>query len=161
MLLFLQLFVFLILLSTALVISRWSAIDFGGGDPSEFCWGYHIMLYFQSLSGLFMMDLYNSCRCFTTNFAWESYSFKDLVPGWVYHLPRFFSMLCVSILLCTQNLPILLLFHWISPTAIFLHYGLEQCLVVSHFHCLCLVVYNLEHPQQMCQMCQMSNFWHI
>ena len=39
MLLFLRLFVFLILLSAVLVVSRWSTIDFGGGDPSEFCWG--------------------------------------------------------------------------------------------------------------------------
>ena len=139
MLLFLRLFVFLILLSAVLVISRWSTIDFGGGDPSEFCWGYHIMLYFQSLSGLFMTDLYNSCRCFTTNFAWESCSFMDLVPGWVYCLPRFFFyVMCVYSIVYTKFTNFVIGSVNQPYCHLFAHYGLKQSLVVSLpvFSCL-------------------------
>lgn len=59
MLLFLQLFVFLTLCLQYLSYQGDPPLTFGGGDPSGFCWGYHIMLYFQRFSGLFMMDLWN------------------------------------------------------------------------------------------------------
>lgn len=86
-----------------------------------------------------MCSICNSCR-WNHRLCLRELFFHGL--GSRLGLPRFFGMLCVSILLCTQSLLILLLVHWISPAAIFLHtIGLEQFLVVSLlvFSCLPLI----------------------
>lgn len=52
-----------------------------------------------------MCSICNSCRWFTTDFAWESCSFMDLVPGWVYRLvftKIFWYVMCVYSIMYTK-----------------------------------------------------------